>query len=302
MSAKAARSYTILSIVAAVVTIGLKATAYWLTGSVGLLSDALESGVNLIAAVFAFWALSLAAKPPDEHHAFGHSKAEYFSSGMESALIVVAAISIAIAAGERLFNPQPIEQAGLGLGLSLLATAINGWVAWVLLRAGRRLRSITLRADAHHLLTDVWTSFGVVLGILLVKLTGWLILDPLIALAVAVNIVFAGLRLLHETASGLLDRSLPSEELQQIRAILSTYEQQGIKFHALRTRAAGTQRFVTFHVIVPGVWTVQRGHQLCEELELALLQALPKTFVVTHLESREDPSSWSDQDLERYEV
>jgi len=299
MSANAARPYTVLSIMAAILTIGLKSGAYWLTGSVGLLSDALESGVNLIAAMFAFWALSLAAKPADANHAFGHSKAEYFSSGMESTLIVIAAISIAIAAGQRLLAPQPIEQVGLGLALSLVATAINGWVAWVLLKAGRRLRSITLRADAHHLLTDVWTSFGVVLGILLVKMTGWLILDPLIALAVAANIVFAGFRLLHETASGLLDKSLPGEEIEQIKDILAIYEQKGVQFHALRTRASGAQRFVTFHVIVPGAWTVKQGHDLCEELELAVIEALPKTFVVTHLEPKEDPTSWKDQDLER---
>lgn len=169
------------------------------------MSDALESGVNLIAAFVAFWALSFAAKPPDDEHAFGHTKAEYFSSGLESALIVVAAISIAIAAWERLFNPQPIEQIGLGLALPLVATVVNGGVAWILLKAGQRLRSIALRADAHHLLTDVWTSVGVVIGIFLVKLTGWLVLDPLIALLVAANIVWAGFKLLQETGSGLLD-------------------------------------------------------------------------------------------------
>lgn len=299
MSAKSARSYTLLSIATAVLTIALKAGAYWLTGSVGLLSDAMESGVNLIAALFAFWALSLAAKPPDEEHPFGHSKAEYFSSGVESALIIVAAISIAIASWQRLFDPQPLEQIGLGLALSLVATVLNGGVAWVLLQAGRRLRSITLRADAHHLLTDVWTSVGVVLGILLVKLTGWLVLDPLIALVVAANIVWAGFRLLRESGSGLLDRALPSEEQQQIRDIIAIHEQQGIQFHALRTRAAGARRFVTFHVLVPGVWTVQQGHDLCENVELAIAQALPDTVVTTHLEPVEDPASWEDIELDR---
>lgn len=299
MGNQPARSYILLSIAAAILTIALKFGAYWLTGSVGLLSDALESGVNLVAALFAFWALSLAAKPPDEEHPFGHSKAEYFSSGVESALIIVAAISIAIASWERLFNPQPLEQIGLGLALSLVATALNGGVAWVLLQAGRRLRSITLRADAHHLLTDVWTSLGVVLAILLVKLTGWLVIDPLIALVVAANIVWVGFRLLRETGSGLLDRALPSEEQQIIRDVLAIQEQQGIQFHALRTRVAGSRRFVTFHVLVPGLWTVQQGHDLCENVEIAIVQALPNTTVITHLEPVEDQTSWDDQGLDR---
>ena len=299
MSAKSARSYTLLSIAAAILTIALKFEAYWLTGSVGLLSDALESGVNLIAAFGAFWALSYAAQPPDEEHPFGHNKAEYFSSGLESALIVVAAISIAIAAWERLFNPQPIEQVGLGLALALVATAINGVVASILLRAGRRLRSITLRADAHHLLTDVWTSVGVVIGIFLVKLTGWLVLDPLIALLVAANIVWAGFKLLRETGSGLLDSSIPKEERKIVTDILGTYDSQEILFHALRTRVAGSRRFITFHVLVPGEWTIQSGHALCEEIELTIIQALPGTYVITHLEPKEEPTAWTDQALDR---
>lgn len=299
MSSRSARSYIVLSIVAAIVTILLKVRAYILTGSVGLLSDALESGINLIAALVGFWALSFAAKPPDAEHAFGHSKAEYFSSGLESALIIVAAVSIAIAAWERLLAPQPIEQVGLGLALSLGATAINGGVAVVLLRAGRRLRSITLRADAHHLFTDVWTSAGVVVGILIVKLTGWLILDPIIALVVAANIVWAGVRLLRETGSGLLDRSLPIEEQRIILDLLMPYEKNGIQFHAFRTRVAGSRRFVSFHVLVPGAWTVQQGHNLCEEIELAIGQRLPETHIMTHLEPLEDPASWDDQHLDR---
>ncbi|MBW4538248.1 MAG: cation diffusion facilitator family transporter [Myxacorys chilensis ATA2-1-KO14] len=299
MSAKSARSYIILSIVAAIITIALKAGAYFLTGSVGLLSDALESGINLIAAVVAFWALSFATKPPDAEHAFGHSKAEYFSSGLESALIMVAAISIAVAAWGRLFNPLPIEQVGLGLALSLVATAINGGVAFVLFRAGKRLRSITLRADAHHLLTDVWTSAGVVIGILIVKLTGWLVLDPIIALIVAANIIWAGFRLLRETGSGLLDRSLSANEQQTIMNLLMPYQEKGIQFHALLTRVAGSRRFISFHVLVPGEWTVQHGHDLCEEIELAISHALPGSHVITHLEPSEDPASWDDQTLDR---
>lgn len=302
MNTQSARSYTLLSIAAAVLTIGLKFGAYRLTGSVGLLSDALESVVNLVAALVAFWALSFAAKPPDEEHAFGHTKAEYFSSGLESALIVLAAVSIAIAAWERLFSPQPIEQAGLGLALVLVATVINGAVAWTLLRAGKRLRSITLKADAHHLLTDVWTSFGVVIGIFLVKLTGWLVLDPVIALLVAANIVWAGFKLLQETGAGLLDSAIPKAERQTVSNILATYDAQGILFHALRTRVAGSRRFITFHVLVPGNWTVQRGHTLCEEIELAIIEALPGSYVITHLEPKEDPASWTDQALDRTEL
>lgn len=299
MSTKSARSYAVLSIGAAILTIALKFGAYRLTSSVGLLSDALESGVNLVAALVAFWALGFAAKPPDTTHAYGHSKAEYFSSGLEGALILVAAASIAVAAWERLFHPAPLEQLGVGLGLSLVATAVNGGIALVLLRAGRRLRSITLRADAHHLLTDVWTSVGVVLGLLLVKLTGWLVLDPIIALLVAVNIVWTGVKLLRETGSGLLDAALPAAEQQIITDILSPYDSRGIQFHALRTRVAGSRRFVSFHVIVPGEWTVQRGHDLCEEIELAIAKALPDTHVMTHLEPLEDPVSWDDRSLDR---
>lgn len=298
-SGRSARDYAVLSIAAALLTIALKFGAYVLTGSVGLLSDALESLVNLVAALVALWALTFAARPPDAEHAFGHDKAEYFSSALEGTLILVAAASIAVAAWNRLFHPQPIEQVGLGLSLALVATAVNGGVATILLRAGRRLRSITLRADAHHLFTDVWTSAGVVLGIFLVKLTGWLVLDPIIALLVALNIVWAGFRLLRETGLGLLDTALPANEQQLITAILSSYEQRGIQFHALRTRTAGTRRFVSFHVLVPGEWTVQRGHDLCEEIELAISKTLASTHVTTHLEPLEDPLSWADQELER---
>lgn len=299
MSTRSARSYVTLSIGAAILTIALKFGAYLLTGSVGLFSDAAESVVNLIAALVALWALTLAARPPDEEHAFGHSKAEYFSSGLEGALILVAAVSIGVAAWNRLLAPQPLEQVGLGLLLTLVASGINGSVAVILLRAGRRLRSVALRADAHHLLTDVWTSGGVVLGIALVQLTGWLILDPVIALLVAANIVWAGIRLLRETGYGLLDSALPATEQQIIATTLLRYEEKGILFHALRTRVAGARRFVSLHVLVPGEWTVQCGHDLCEEIELAISRALPSTNVMTHLEPLEDPVSWEDQDLER---
>jgi cation diffusion facilitator family transporter len=294
-----ARSYAALSIGAAVLTIALKFGAYVLTDSVGLLSDALESIVNLVAAIAAFWALSYAVKPPDAKHTFGHSKAEYFSSALEGFLVLVAAGSIAVTAGERLFHPQPIEQVGLGLGLSVIATAINGGVAWILLKASRRHRSITLRADATHLLTDVWTSVGVVLGIGLVSLTGWLILDPIVALLVAANIVWTGFQLLRETSSGLLDAAVPEEDQKAIALIMSEYETRGIHFHAMRTRVAGARHFVSFHVLVPGAWTVQQGHDVCEAIEQAITLALPGTDVQTHLEPLEDPLSWDDETLGR---
>jgi cation diffusion facilitator family transporter len=289
------RSYMLLSAAAAVATILLKTLAWRLTGSVGLLSDAMESGVNLLAAMGAFWALSLAAKPADRRHHYGHFKAEYFSSGLESVLIVVAAIAILAAAISRLHQPQPLEQVGVGLALSLLATALNGLVAWVLLKASRRFHSITLRADAHHLLTDVWTSCGVVLGIALVRLTGWSALDPLIAIAVALNIIITGWTLFHETASGLLDRSLPEEDQTRLEQLLAARERDDIRFHALRTRVAGSRRFVSLHVLVPGHWTVQAGHDLCEQLEQEIAATLTRTHVLTHLEPIEDPRSWEDQ-------
>ena len=291
-----------LSIVAAILTIGLKSLAYVLTGSVSLFGDAAESLVNLIAALVALWAVWLSARPPDETHAFGHTKAEYFSSGLEGALIVIAAFTIAWSAVERLITPQPLEQLGVGLALSLVATLINGAVALVLMRAGNRLRSISLHANGQHLLTDVWTSIGVLGGIGLVGVTGWLILDPLIALLVAANIVWTGVRLLRETGLGLLDTALPQEDQATINEILARYEQEGILFHAVRTRRAGPRRFVSLHVLVPGRWTVKHGHDVCEEIELEITRALPDTNVITHLEPLEDPTAWADQELDRERV
>jgi cation diffusion facilitator family transporter len=293
------RSYAVLSIVAAVLTIGLKLGAYLLTGSVGLFSDAAESVVNLVAAVAALWALLYASRPPDEEHAFGHDKAEYFSSGLESALILIAAIWIGITAWDRLMDPQPLHNVGIGLSITLIAAAINGGVALVILRAGRRLRSITLQADAQHLLTDVWTSLGVVLGIATVQLTGWLVLDPLIGLLVTANILWTGVRLLRDTAQGLLDRALPPEDREVISRVLSRYEEKGIKFHALRTRASGPRRFISMHVLVPGEWTVQQGHDLSEQIEKDLAEALPQSTFFIHIEPSEDPASFADQTLDR---
>ncbi len=294
-----ARFYAWLSIAAALVTIALKMTAWKLTGSVGLLSDAAESVVNLAAALIALWVLTVAARPPDQTHDFGYSKAEYFSSGAEGILILAAAGGIALAAWGRWKNPQPLQDAWIGVGISAAASAINGAVAMALLRAGRRLRSITLRADGHHLLTDVWTSAGVIVGIGLVAITGWLRLDPLIAFAVAVNIVWTGWKLLRESGLGLLDTALPEDERKEVTAALVPFQEQGILFHAIRTRIAGTRRFVSMHVLAPGNWTVQRGHDLCEEIESAVREKLPGAHVFTHLEPQEDPVSWDDRALDR---
>lgn len=294
-----ARSYTLLSIAAALVTMALKLIAYKLTGSVGLLSDAVESVVNLIAALVALWALWLAGRPADSDHHYGHSKAEYFSSGLEGALILVAAASIGIAAWPRLFHPQPLEQVGLGLLIAAVASALNGGVAWLLWQGGKRYRSVTLNADARHLLTDVWTTVGVIVAVAAVNLTGWLILDPLIALAVAANVLWTGLRLLRESGYGLLDTALPQADQDTIARVLEPYRSEGIEFHALRTRGSGARRFVSLHVLVPGTWSVQQGHDLCERIEFALRRALSDTTVFTHLEPREDPAAWDDQGLDR---
>ncbi len=294
-----ARSYTWLSITAALVTMALKFFAYRLTGSVGLLSDAVESVVNLVAALVALWALWLAGRPADDEHHYGHTKAEYFSSGLEGALILVAAASIALAAWPRLFHPQAIEQVGLGLAVAVLASAVNGAVAYVLWQGGKRHRSVTLNADARHLLTDVWTTVGVVVAVALIHFTGWLILDPLIALAVAANVLWTGIRLIRESGYGLLDTALPAPDQQMIAQTLAPYRQEGIEFHALRTRGSGARRFISLHVLVPGSWSVQEGHDLCERIELSLRRALSDTTVFTHLEPREDPVAWDDQGLDR---
>ncbi|MFN8591988.1 MAG: cation diffusion facilitator family transporter [Thermomicrobiales bacterium] len=289
-----------LSVVAAVLTITLKAGAYVLTGSVGLLSDALESLVNLVAAIGALVALFVAEQAPDEEHAFGHDKAEYFASGLEGLLVVVAAGAIVVTAIPRLLHPAPLEQIGAGLAVSLLASLINFGVARRLLRAAREHRSITLEADARHLMADVWTSVGVLVGIALVALTGWTRLDPLIALAVAANIVWTGVGLIRRSMLGLLDTALPPAERQAIDAILAQHAQTaGIQTHALRTRAAGPRRFVSVHVLVPGLWTVHRGHALLETIEAEIRAALPGTTVFTHLESLDDPTSFDDTVLDR---
>lgn len=299
MPAASLTRYAWLSIAAALLTIGLKAGAWWITGSVGLLSDAAESLVNLAGAVMALAMLAVAARPADEDHAYGHGKAEYFSSGLEAALILLAAAGIAGAAVARLWEPRPLENVRDGLAIAVLASAINLVVALVLLRAGRRHHSITLEANAHHLLTDVWTSAGVVVGVLAVAGTGWLWLDPAVALLVAANIVRIGLRIARQTVLGLMDSALDPEQQQAIQRVLDRHRGERVQFHALRTRQSGTRRFISLHVLVPGEWTVQRGHDLLEEIEAELRAAVPNATVFTHLEAIEDPLAWEDQELER---
>ncbi len=293
------RRYAWISIAAAVGTIALKAAAYLLTASVGLLSDAVESLVNLAGALMALWMLTVAARAPDEEHAFGHDKAEYFSSGVEGALIVLAAAAIAIAAADRLVSPRPVERLGLGMGVSVGASLVNLFVARILLDAGRRFESITLQADARHLLTDVWTSAGVLVALGAVYLTGWQPLDPIVGLAVAANIVRIGFRIIRESIGGLMDTALPGAERERLRSIIERHATDGAEFHALRTRRSGARTFVSVHVLVPGDWTVHRGHALLERIEEDVRGALSGVTMFTHLESLQDPASWDDQHLDR---
>jgi cation diffusion facilitator family transporter len=293
------KRYAWLSIAAAVATILLKGWAWWITGSVGLLSDALESFVNLAGAMMALAMLTLAAMPADGNHAHGHGKAEYFSSAFEGFLILIAAVAIAYTAIERLLNPQPLEAVGIGLAVSVVASIINLATSRVLMGVGKKYKSITLEADAHHLLTDVWTSAGVILGVGLVWLTGWLWLDPVIALLVALNIVWTGWQLLQRSAAGLMDISIPEEELKAIETILDSYRRQGLEFHALRTRQAGTRAFITVHLLVPGAWTIKQGHDWSERIEADIRRAVTHSHITTHLEPMEDPVSLADQDLDR---
>jgi cation diffusion facilitator family transporter len=299
MSNPSLKRYAWLSIAAAIATMLLKLLAWWVTGSVGLLSDALESLVNLAGAVMALAMLTVAARPPDEDHAYGHGKAEYFSAGAEGALIVFAALSIAVAAVDRLLHPRALEQLGLGLGVSVVAALVNLAVAIVLGREARAHRSVTLEASSRHLLTDVWTSAGVVIGVGAVAVTSWQRLDPLVALAVAANIVWTGGRILVGSIAGLMDAALPAEEIARLRALLDGYASEGIEYHALRTRQSGPRRFVSVHVLVPPQWSVQRGHDALERIESAIRRTLPPITVFTHLEPLGDPRAMDDGDLHR---
>lgn len=291
--------YAWLSIAAALSTLVLKLAAYGLTGSVGLLSDALESLVNLAAAVIALVSLTVAVRPADEEHAYGHTKVEYFSSGIEGALILVAAVGIGWSAAWHLIQPHELQRISVGLGVASAASVLNLVVARILFRAARRYYSVTLEADARHLMTDVWTSVAVIGGVGLASVTGWTWLDPLLGLAVAVHIAFIGVRLVRESLHGLMDTALPATELALIRTVLEGHLVNGVQYHALRTRMAGAWRFMSVHLLVPGDWTVARGHDVAEKLEEELRAKVPRLTVTTHLEPVEDPVSWDDVGLER---
>ncbi len=288
-----------LSIGAAVLTIALKSAAYLLTGSVGLLSDALESGINLVAAVVALAALTIAARPPDNEHNYGHDKAEYFSSGAEGILIVFAAVGIAYASIQRLLNPQPLEQVGIGIIVSIVASLINFWVARVLLSASKQHNSITLEADSHHLMTDVWTSIGVVIAVGAIAVTGWLWLDPIIGILVALNITWSGAKIMRRSAMGLMDTGLPQQDLQRLQSILDSYKSNGIEWHALRTRQSASRYFVSVHILVPGDWSVKTGHDLLEKLDREIRLVLPQITLTTHMEPINNPSALQDIVLDR---
>jgi cation diffusion facilitator family transporter len=292
--------YAWLSVAAALATMGLKTLAWWLTGSVGLLSDALESLVNLVAALIALWMLRLAASPPDKDHPYGLSKAEYFAAGTEGALIVLAAAGILFTALPRLFDPQPLQAPFLGLGLSFLASAINLGAAIVLVRVGREQRSVALEADGHHLMTDVWTSAGVIVGVALVYVSGWLWLDPLVALAVAVYIVWIGAGLMRGSVSGLLDAAIPQADRDEMTKLFVEYSKRyGVSFHAVRTRQAAARRFISFHLLVPDEWTVSQAHRLSEEIEERIRELVEGAAIITHIEPISDPASYNDEGLDR---
>lgn len=288
------------SVAAAIVTIALKLGAWGVTGSVGLLSDAAESIVNLLAAVVALLVVKFATRPPDDDHQHGHDKADYFSAGFEGALIIIAAAGIAVTAVMRLLDPAPIENVPVGLAVTAVATAINLVVGRLLLRVGREHRSIVLEADGQHLLTDVWTSVGVAIGVTAVAVTGWELLDPLIALAVAGNILLTGVALVRRSTGGLMDKALEPDEVAAVEKVLRSLTSEELQFHALRTRRAGRRAFITVHVLVPGWWTVQRGHDLLEQIEAQLAACLPDAVsAFTHLEPIDDPRSHEDVELDR---
>jgi cation diffusion facilitator family transporter len=292
--------YAWLSVGAALATIGLKTFAWWLTGSVGLLSDALESVVNLAAALLALSMLRLAASPPDEAHPYGFSKAEYFSAGIEGALIVLAAAGIVWTAIPRLIAPRELDMALPGLALTVIASGINLAVAMALLRVGREHHSIILEADGRHLLTDVWTSGGVIAGVALVFATGWLRLDPLIAIAVAAHILWTGFGLVGRSVRGLLDPAISTDDQREVNKLIAEYSRRyGVSFHALRTRQAGARRFVSFHLLVPDEWTVAQAHRLSEEIESRMRSMVPNAAIFSHIEPISDPASYDDQGLDR---
>jgi cation diffusion facilitator family transporter len=295
------KQFAWLSVGAALATIVLKTIAYLLTNSISLMSDAAESLVNLAGALMALWMLTIAARPEDEDHTWGHSKAEYFSSGAEGTMILLASLSIGFFAVQRLLNPRNLEQINLGLIVNASASVINLAVSLFLSRAAKKYNSITLEANSKHLMTDVFTSAGVIGGIIIVSITGLNIIDPILALLVAGNIVISGVSLVRKSVHGLMDTIIPETDIEKLKKVCEPYTKEGISFHAIRTRQAGSRKFISMHVLVPGSWSVHQGHRLLEEIELKIRQEIPESSILTHLESLDDPASWDDLGLDRDE-
>jgi len=303
MNRKSLNKYLYLSIAAAIVTILLKFYAFHVTGSMGLLSDALESFVNLFAALFALLMLHLSRKPADQEHEFGHGKAEYFSSAVEGALILIAAFTIIRSALPRIIEPQPLENITTGLLFSLLASLVNLVVGLVLINNGKKKKSLLVEADGRHLMTDVYTSVGVILGIILVDLTGWLIIDPIIAILVGLNIIYSGYKLLHRSARELMDASIPEDELERVTTYLDSLGEREIEYHSLLTRMSGPRRFISMHLLVPGDWSVKRGHDCADEVEETIIAMFHEPVTVsTHIEPVEDPASMRDIGIDRVDI
>lgn len=291
--------YAWLSVGTAVLTIGIKYIAYLVTGSAGLFSDALEGIVNLVAALVVLTTLKIVEQPPDETHPYGHDKAEYFSSGIEGTLIVIASLTILYTSIHRLLNPAPLEQVGLGLILALVASAINFFVGQLLIRTGKKHDSISIEADGKHLMSDVWTSVGVVVGVGIAGLTGLEWLDPVVAIIVGLKIGWEGILIFRRSSQGLMDTAIDPKERTVIETVLNTYCQDGIEWHALRTRQSGSRRFISVHILVPGDWTVQKGHDLLENIETDIRSQINHCSVFTHVEPIEDPRAFVDQSLVR---
>ena len=283
-----------ISIVASILTISIKSAAYWITGSVGFLSDAMESLINLAAGIVAFTMLTIAARPPDKEHPFGHDKAEYFSSFIEGLLINIAGIGIVYTAINRIYHPRPLEELGIGMALSVLATVINLVTSRILLHYGRKHSSISLEADARHLMTDVWTTVGIITGIALVNFTGWQLLDPLMAIAVAISIFYTGTKLVIRSTDGLMDTKLSEKELIAVKEILNRYKDQGIDYHALYTRQASSKRFITFHLLFPGEFSIHRAHEITKNIENEINAKFPYSSVFIHIEPLGDPDAYDD--------
>ncbi len=303
MNSRSLNKYLYLSVAAALVTILLKYYAFHATGSMGFLSDALESFVNLFAALFALLMLHISRKPADQEHEFGHGKAEYFSSAVEGALILVAAFTIIRSAAPRLVDPVALENIGTGLLFSLLASLVNLAVGLVLINNGKKKKSLLVEADGRHLMTDVYTTVGVILGIILVQVTGWLIIDPIIAILVALNIIYSGYRLIVRSARELMDATIPEDELERVTAYLDSLGEREIEYHSLLTRMSGPRRFISMHLLVPGEWSVKRGHDCADEVEETIITMFREPVTVsTHIEPVEDPASMKDIGIDRIEI